>query len=216
MLMTIRKLPLTLLLMIMIMSTVSFLPLQEAKASTMLAYDDGTNEMNASPLPGYIYAVRFSLPPDVSCAKLLTARYYIYADPDTFRLRVMAPDQFSDLTPPFDVTPTITGWFDVDLTSKNIVVTGDFYIVFESLSGLPSVGLDDTTPSLRSFFSDSLTPPWTLMNFFNAMIRAVIEGNVPVGGVTLPTNKLGIVTPYLALAGLIAALSAVVVVKRRR
>jgi Tol biopolymer transport system component len=38
----------------------------------------------------------------------------------------------------------------------------------------------------------------------------------PVGGVVTPANKLGILTPYLALAGLIAAVSAVVVVKRRR
>jgi len=37
----------------------------------------------------------------------------------------------------------------------------------------------------------------------------------PVGGVTSPINKLEILTPYLALAGLIAAVSAVVVVKRR-
>jgi len=38
----------------------------------------------------------------------------------------------------------------------------------------------------------------------------------PVGGVVLPTNTLAILTPYLALAGLIVAVSAVVVVKRRR
>jgi dipeptidyl aminopeptidase/acylaminoacyl peptidase len=38
----------------------------------------------------------------------------------------------------------------------------------------------------------------------------------PVGGVTLPTNKLEILTPYLALAGLVAAVSAVVVVRKRR
>jgi hypothetical protein len=38
----------------------------------------------------------------------------------------------------------------------------------------------------------------------------------PVGGVLLPVNKLEILTPYLALAGLIAAVSAVVVVKKRR
>jgi len=37
----------------------------------------------------------------------------------------------------------------------------------------------------------------------------------PVGGVVEPINKLTIVTPYLALAGLIAAVSAVVVVRRR-
>jgi hypothetical protein len=38
----------------------------------------------------------------------------------------------------------------------------------------------------------------------------------PVGGVVLPTNTLAILTPYLALAGLAAIVSAVVVVKRRR
>jgi len=38
----------------------------------------------------------------------------------------------------------------------------------------------------------------------------------PVGGIVMPTNKLEILAPYLALAGLIAAVSAVVVVKKRR
>lgn len=37
----------------------------------------------------------------------------------------------------------------------------------------------------------------------------------PVGGVLVPANKLEILAPYLALAGLIAAVSAVVVVRRR-
>jgi len=38
----------------------------------------------------------------------------------------------------------------------------------------------------------------------------------PVGGVVMSTNKLEILTPYIALAGLVIAVSAVVVVKRRR
>jgi len=37
-----------------------------------------------------------------------------------------------------------------------------------------------------------------------------------VGGVVVPTNTLAILSPYLALAGLVIAVSAVVVVKRRR
>ena len=37
-----------------------------------------------------------------------------------------------------------------------------------------------------------------------------------VGGVVSPVNKLALATPFLALAGLIVAVSAVVVVKRRR
>jgi len=38
----------------------------------------------------------------------------------------------------------------------------------------------------------------------------------PVGGVVMPTSKLEILTPYLALAGLVAIVSAVVAVKKRR
>lgn len=38
----------------------------------------------------------------------------------------------------------------------------------------------------------------------------------PVGGVVLPTNTLAILTPYLALAGLVIAVSAVVVARKRR
>ena len=38
----------------------------------------------------------------------------------------------------------------------------------------------------------------------------------PVGGVVMPTNTLAVAAPYLALAGLIVAVSAVVAVKKRR
>ncbi len=38
----------------------------------------------------------------------------------------------------------------------------------------------------------------------------------PVGGVASPVNKLELIAPYLALAGLIAAVSAVYVIKRRK
>ncbi len=37
-----------------------------------------------------------------------------------------------------------------------------------------------------------------------------------VGGISIPTNKLEIVTPYIVLAGLIAVVSAVYVIKRRK
>ncbi|MFC1506991.1 hypothetical protein ACFLQ6_07970 [Thermoproteota archaeon] len=38
----------------------------------------------------------------------------------------------------------------------------------------------------------------------------------PVGGLVTPTNKLAILTPYIALAGLIIAVSTVYVIKRRK
>ncbi|MGB6680925.1 MAG: hypothetical protein WBF08_06350, partial [Candidatus Bathyarchaeia archaeon] len=38
----------------------------------------------------------------------------------------------------------------------------------------------------------------------------------PVGGISTPINKLEILTPYIALAGLIIAVSAIVIKKRKK
>jgi hypothetical protein len=43
-----------------------------------------------------------------------------------------------------------------------------------------------------------------------------VHQTVPVGGITTPINKLEILTPYLALAGLIIAVSTVYVMRRRK
>ncbi|WP_455368278.1 hypothetical protein, partial [[Eubacterium] cellulosolvens] len=37
-----------------------------------------------------------------------------------------------------------------------------------------------------------------------------------VGGLTIPTNKLEIITPYIAMAGLIIAVSTVIVINKRK
>ena len=60
----------------------------------------------------------------------------------------------------------------------------------------------------------SQTPIRTYPTLFNALVTQVRAA--PVGGIVMPANKLEILTPYLALAGLVAAVSAVVVVKKRR
>ena len=43
-----------------------------------------------------------------------------------------------------------------------------------------------------------------------------VHQTAPVGGITIPTSKLEILTPYIALAGLIIAVSTVYVIKRRK
>jgi hypothetical protein len=50
-------------------------------------------------------------------------------------------------------------------------------------------------------------PDWAILELAGHLL--------PVGGAVMPTNKLEIITPYLALAGLVMAVSAVVVRKRR-
>jgi len=57
---------------------------------------------------------------------------------------------------------------------------------------------------------------------FQMILHLSLKGAVnqnepaPVGGISTPINKLEILTPYIALAGLIAVVSAVYVIKRRK
>jgi hypothetical protein len=51
-------------------------------------------------------------------------------------------------------------------------------------------------------------------DLFKAAVTQTIEP-APVGGLITPTNKLEILTPYIALAGLIITVSAAYVIKRR-
>jgi len=44
----------------------------------------------------------------------------------------------------------------------------------------------------------------------------ILTLEAPIGGVVTPTNKLEVLTPYIALAGLVVAVSVVVAVKKRR
>lgn len=189
---------------------------QNAFAATELAYDDGTAESAASPLVGGLVAVRFSLPTGWSAAKLLTARYYIEFGPSIFRVHVYGSTWTTELccTPPLDVTPSATGWFDVDLTAYNIVVSGDFHIAAEWLAtGIPGIGADSSSfPAWRSYYKNP-GGDWTGGWGINLMIRADVDQpaiGAPVGGFMEPVNKLAVLAPYLALFGLVA--TAVVVV----
>ena len=50
----------------------------------------------------------------------------------------------------------------------------------------------------------------------NVLKAAVNQITHPVGGVASPVNKAEIIAPYIALAGLIAAVSTVYIIKKRR
>jgi hypothetical protein len=73
---------------------------------------------------------------------------------------------------------------------------------------LGAVGATDRAPNTGSYPITSLSA--TAPNQFYDPEPA------PVGGVVSPVNKLALATPFLALAGLIIAVSAVVLVKRKR
>ena len=186
--------------------------------ATELYYDDDNANSGLSAEPGIEHAVRFSLPPGWSSAKLIYALYFIYAEPAIFRVHVYG----SGVTDPaLDNTPFTTGWSIVDLTAYNIVVTGDFYISIEYLiaaAGMPAIGCDTTGPiDLRSYAREN--SEWEgPSDDMDLMIRAVVDPVFarPVGGILVPMSKLTILAPYLALIGLVGAVTVTVAVQRRR
>ena len=104
------------------------MPEAEAQLTQEIAYDDGTAESGRSCSTGFHSAVKFSLPSGWSEGRLLTARYYIWGAAVSFKVHIYGSDGTTELTSSFEVTPTSTGWFDVDLSALGLTVTEDFYI----------------------------------------------------------------------------------------
>jgi len=187
-------------------------------AATELAYDDDGAEGGLSASLGSYHAVKFSLPSGWSSARLLTASYYIESRPTNFRVHIYGSDGTTELfIPPLVVTPSGTGWFNVDLTDYNIIISGDFYVAaFYLVESTPVFGRDDTSPD--SYTYDRHPPGgWVLETHYDEMIRAVV-GPVgrPVGGALVTTSKLAVLSPYLALLGLVGAVTVAVALQRRK
>jgi hypothetical protein len=90
----------------------------------------------------------------------------------------------------------------------------DFSLQIGSTVGFELLWKDRTPEQPSSFYSWPAVT-WTDANNYGDAVIASPPARMPVGGVVAPTNKLALATPFLALAGLIVAVSAVVVVKKR-
>jgi len=122
---------------------------------TEIKYDDGSAEdawtWTRYGLGGF-FAVRFT-PPYNPCL-LTKARYYIYRNPATFKVRILDSNK-NDLLPALTVTPGSTGWYDADIAQYKIVIEGDFYIALEqTVASKPYLGFDESGPDGRGWFVD--------------------------------------------------------------
>jgi len=94
--------------------------------------------------------------------------------------------------------------------------SGSFQITYNPVSGFRFVRWE-TEGGLSFDNSNSQTTTVNLIQETGPVtIIAVYEFATPVGGVVESVNKIALVTPFLALAGLVVAVSAVVVAKKRR
>jgi hypothetical protein len=200
---------------------------QNVFASTLLFHDDGVPEsLTAGD------GVVFSLPSGWSSAHVLILRYWIdYVDPNgprTFKANIWGSDGTTQLlVPMITVGPlplAFVGWYDVDVSSKNIIVSGDFYVGFTGNTPNPVlVGADteDRAPDSYSGGPVGYTgPSWTSWgNVFHLLIRVEVDQPAPptgpVGGFVEPVNKLAVLAPWLAVIGLVSCVSAMVAGKRR-
>lgn len=187
-------------------------------ATVELKYDDGSTTSGFAGSTGYYLAVKFSLPSGWNDAKLITARYYIFglSAPTDFNVHIFGSDGSTRLLGPLTVTATtLQSWLDVDLSSYNIIISGDFYVAMEFITRAPTIGLDFSDPDGRSY--ENNPSDWHQATTLDMMIRAVVEEyNTPVGGIYAPTDRLSILTPYIALVGLIGAVSIIFTIRRRR
>jgi hypothetical protein len=80
----------------------------------------------------------------------------------------------------------------------------EYHCIDEGTSNIQILGLTINSVALPTDYA-----------VFGASINQLPE-LAPVGGISTPINKLEILTPYLALAGLMAVVSAVYVIKKRK
>ena len=121
--------------------------------ATEIKYDDGSEETSWTWTRyglGGMFAVRFT-PPYTPCL-LTKARYYIDEAPATFKVRMLDSNK-NDVLSALTVTPSSTGWYDVDLAGHKITIEADFYIGLEqTVAKKPYLGFDETDPDGRSWF----------------------------------------------------------------
>jgi len=191
----------------------------EAQPVQEIAYDDGSSDSYSNQDVGYHLAVRFSLPSGWTKAKLLKVRYSIHAIPfgvdPTFRAHVYDSDGVTELAS-LVVTPTDTGWFDVDLSALGITLTGDFYVTIEYLmSAQPPIDADTSGPDYRSYRGQPGS--WTLLTDRDLMIRAVVrKPTAVVGGVILKPEGSFLIVPFiLALVILASMLLALIIALKK-
>ena len=126
-------------------------------------------------------------------------------------------------------SPTWTYTADNGIHDVGINALGDFMVAAQSIMIPHKVYFFDMVGDLKwSFELDKSSHVVAISSSGDTVAVGTQEVNTgylldtgysslaPVGGITTPINKLEILTPYLALAGLIVVVSAVYVIKRRK
>ena len=217
------KLSASKLLVVIFFSTILALhSMRDVFAGIEIAYDDGRPETTSSLDIGMHLAVKFSLPPSLPKAQLVTVRVYKAGRSGVnMRGHILGSNGVTELTTPFNFRLAVeSAWNDVDLGAQNIVVLDGFYITVEYVMYYdPLIGRDTTDPKSRSYYGR--LGSWSLVsNGENVMIRAVVEPLITVSstttGTSLAENVLTVSASYLFSACVVALVLIAFAVRRSR
>lgn len=181
---------------------------QNVFAATEIAYDSGSTSVFSN----WLYeAVRFT---PSGTVRIVGVEVYPHTYPISVKVFITGADHTTVLQS-FTMSFISEAWQTMTI-SNGPIVSGDFFIVLE-LGTIVEIWGDGTNDNSRSYRGNNLPALSVWGNEGDLLIRALVEpASSAVGGVVLPTNTLAILTPYLALAGLVAVVSAAVNVKRKR
>ena len=206
---------------VLMLSVLILVAVQNVSAATELGYDDGSRDTHQGPSQGSYRAVKFELSDfDLRVVKLFRVRFYVNnpaggPGPQPVEVHVLASDGITPMITPINIVPG-TNWHWEEVVLPEIMVSGSFYIAirWETDYGEPDIGVDTTDPSGRSYRGNPGS--WTPITN-DLMIRVEVEEiESTVGGVVNPINKLELITPYIALVGLITIVSIVYVLRRHK
>jgi len=111
-------------------------------------------------------------------------------------------------------TITLDGTTYDPLPKDVLAISTDFQVTYNPASGFRFVRWENE--GIVSFDDpNSQTTQAHIQDVGDVTIRAVYE-SIPVGGIAIPVNKLAILAPYLALMGLVGAVTAALAVRRRK
>ncbi|MEE6451686.1 S8 family serine peptidase [Gottfriedia acidiceleris] len=184
-----------------------------------IGYDDGTPEYSVAQWEaGGGYAVRMSLPAGETRG-IVTSGSFMFDTSFGKTFKVAVYDASGEggspgkiIAGPFNGTANKEAgkWTVVDLSAQQIVVTGDFYMVFiqDSMAPVsPAIMLDKNNPILakRSWWFVK-GGPFTLANkdFGNMMIRATVKQEALAPVITSPVNNPFVNNEKVTIKGMAA------------
>lgn len=195
-----KKSPLFVIIGVWLLSNISSgMDSSAQPAEVELIYDDGEPEGGVLLAQGVIAAVKMS--PESGTWKLKTARYYLYQGEGKVCVFTDNNGQpGADLLARFSITADTVGWYDIDLSSYNVTITGEFYVGIEGVDPYVncSIGHDFLSGGNGRAWDYSPGFDWSSNPDVTYFIRMIVTSTSGVENELVPESSISVqCTPNL-------------------